>query len=129
MELDHINIKAPKEKLDELRDFYCDALGLTDGFRPEFNSAGYWLYSEEKAFIHLTEGNEGLEKSSGSHLDHFAVRKQGLDKFLGTLAEYDIRASIQTANGGEATQVFFFDPCGLRVEVCFYGEFCNHGST
>ena len=36
MHIDHINISAPAELPLKVRDFYCDVLGLTEGFRSEF---------------------------------------------------------------------------------------------
>jgi extradiol dioxygenase family protein len=32
MHLDHINIAAPAELLAKTRDFYCDVIGLAEGF-------------------------------------------------------------------------------------------------
>jgi hypothetical protein len=37
MKIDHINIAAPMDLLHRVRDFYCGALQLEEGPRPEFN--------------------------------------------------------------------------------------------
>lgn len=37
MRIDHINIAAPMTLLDKVRDFYCSALPLEEGARPDFN--------------------------------------------------------------------------------------------
>ena len=55
MQLDHINIRAPGELLEEVKDFYCGLFGLEDGFRPDFGQGGYWLYSEDRPVVHLSE--------------------------------------------------------------------------
>ena len=49
--LDHYNLCAPRELLEELREFYTDTVGLTVGYRPPFDSAGYWLYAGEQAVL------------------------------------------------------------------------------
>ena len=58
MHLDHINIAAPAELLAKTRDFYCDVIGLAEGFRPTFSRKGFWLYSKGKPIIHLVESLE-----------------------------------------------------------------------
>ena len=35
----HYNLRAPRKLLDELRDFYCDVVGLRVGERPPFRSS------------------------------------------------------------------------------------------
>jgi len=50
--LDHFNIRASGPLLEELREFYCDLIGLSEGFRPPFEEAGYWLYAGDLAILH-----------------------------------------------------------------------------
>ena len=51
----HYNLRAPRALLDELKDFYCETLGLTVGERPAFRSFGYWLYAGSRDVLHLSE--------------------------------------------------------------------------
>ena len=46
MNIDHINISAPMDLLEQVRDFYCRVFGMEDGVRPSFNRRGFWLYAE-----------------------------------------------------------------------------------
>ena len=46
--LNHYNLRANRELLDALRDFYCTVVGLTVGERPPFSSFGYWLYAGDQ---------------------------------------------------------------------------------
>ena len=43
--LSHINLRAPRELLDALKNFYCEVVGLQVGERPPFPRFGYWLYA------------------------------------------------------------------------------------
>ena len=41
----HVNIRAPATDIAKLREFYCEIVGLRDGWRPPFKSRGHWLYA------------------------------------------------------------------------------------
>jgi catechol 2,3-dioxygenase-like lactoylglutathione lyase family enzyme len=49
--LDHYSIRTAK--LEETRRFYTEIVGLDDGYRPEFPFPGAWLYSAERAVVHV----------------------------------------------------------------------------
>ena len=53
--LNHLQIRT--SALGETRDFFVEALGLVDGFRPNFPERGHWLYcsGSDVPFVHLTE--------------------------------------------------------------------------
>ena len=36
----HYNLRAPRELMDELKDFYCDIVGLAQGQRPASEALG-----------------------------------------------------------------------------------------
>jgi hypothetical protein len=36
LSINHIQLVAEKDLVIQLRDFYCDVVGLTEGFRPAF---------------------------------------------------------------------------------------------
>lgn len=122
MQIDHINIKAPPALLEEVRNFYCEVLGLEEGLRPEFSSKGYWLYSAAGPIVHLSVVDESPPASAGGHLDHVAFRTSGLREFvtrLGVLGLDFRRAYIPEL---DLTQLFFCDPAGTGLEVNFSGE-------
>ncbi len=43
------------EDIDGTRDFWRDVLGLEQGGRPPMPFAGYWLYAEGAAIVHIAD--------------------------------------------------------------------------
>ena len=122
MHIDHINITAPPDLLRRTRDFYCDVLGLEEGYRPGFNVPGYWLYSDEVAIIHLVESGQDESSETGKgtgFLDHVAFRTADPDPILERLDARGVAYSIHTVPGSETRQVFLEDPAGTRLEITF----------
>ena len=122
MHIEHINISAPMSLLKTTKAFYYDVFGLVEGYRPNFTRAGFWLYSEGKPLIHLTESNERFPNQTQGYLDHIAFQVTGLDDFLSKLNALSI--SFETDHLPEIgmTQLFFKDPTGIGVEVNFLNE-------
>lgn len=79
MHIDHINIKAPPPLLREVRQFYCEVLGLEEGARPRFATRGHWLYAPSGPIVHLSEARGQKAVGAGGHLDHMAFRTTGLE--------------------------------------------------
>ena len=122
MHIDHINIAAPAELLLKVRSFYCDVIGLTDGFRPEFSRNGFWLYSEGKPIIHLIESLQHFRNEKQGYFDHFALQATGLKKFIDKLEASGTSYKLSYLPDIDLSQVFCNDPCGTRVELNFPGE-------
>lgn len=123
MKIDHVNISAPLALLEQVRDFYCQVLGLTDGFRPGSDIKGFWLYSEGKAFLHLVESDKHFASEKQGYLDHVAFQSAGLDAMVEALESKGIPYNVHTFTEANMTQLFFRDPAGIGVEVNFLGEF------
>jgi catechol 2,3-dioxygenase-like lactoylglutathione lyase family enzyme len=122
--LNHINIRADRALLDALRDFYCEIVGLHEGFRPPFPGFGYWLYAEgatEAAVVHLYEAElgEARQRESPTYFDHFAFDCTELEAVEAALtkAGVDYHKAIIPLTGQR--QVFLVDPAGNRVELNF----------
>lgn len=49
--LNHVNLRAQRELIDKLRDFYVDVVGLRVGERPAANPHLYWLYLGDQCCI------------------------------------------------------------------------------
>ena len=49
--LQHYTIEP--SNLERTKDFYCEVLGLKNGFRPPLGFPGYWLYSGGVPTVHL----------------------------------------------------------------------------
>ena len=122
MQLDHINISAPAELLKKVRDFYCDVLGLKEGFRPNFSKDGFWLYSQDKAIIHLVVSSHHHENEKQGYFDHFALRTTGLAKVLEKLDAFNIEYTANHLPEISLTQIFCKDPAGTGVEISFLNE-------
>ena len=122
MHIDHINISAPAELLLKVRDFYCDILGLSEGFRPKFSRNGFWLYSEGKPIIHLVESLDHHRNERQGFFDHFALQASGLVKVLEQLNATGIEYKLSHLPEINLSQIFFKDPSGTGVEVNFIDE-------
>ena len=116
----HIQLVAEKDLVMQLRDFYCDIVGLTEGFRPAFERFGFWLYIGDKDVIHLITPKEGdgrsLQKSSFDHVAFKTGEYEGVLKRLRTL---NVPFEEKPIPGMTAHQIFLRDPAGNRVELNF----------
>jgi catechol 2,3-dioxygenase-like lactoylglutathione lyase family enzyme len=122
MQIDHINIKTPQDLMREVCDFYCTVLGLEEGFRPSFSTAGHWLYSGDRPLVHLSLGHEQTGGAQRGYLDHVAFQTTGLDAFLARLEAHGIPYRSGHVAALELTQLFFEDPAGNGLEINFPGE-------
>jgi catechol 2,3-dioxygenase-like lactoylglutathione lyase family enzyme len=82
--LQHYTIEP--SDLERTKNFYCDVLGLENGYRPPLDFPGYWLYSGGVATVHLmgtrkpregivVRGTEKKYDDTG-RLDHIACRER-----------------------------------------------------
>lgn len=122
MNLDHINISAPFDLLSEVKEFYCDVLGLTEGDRPAFSRRGFWLYSDSQAVIHLIESDAHFPNDKQGYLDHVAFNQSGLSDFIQNLKNRGVSFNTSYISSLDLTQVFLYDPTGIKLEINFFGE-------
>ena len=64
LSINHIQLVAEKDLVIKLRDFYCNVVGLQEGFRPAFERFGFWLYIGDKDVVHLITPKENESLSS-----------------------------------------------------------------
>lgn len=114
--IDHINITAPDKELNEVKNFYTNVLGFTVGFRPNFSRTGYWLYANNNALLHLTEG-ASMTIDTGFALDHIALRISDLNDAIQTLNANNITYTKSVVPDIGQTQLLFKDPVGLSIEL------------
>jgi catechol 2,3-dioxygenase-like lactoylglutathione lyase family enzyme len=119
--IDHLNLRASKALIAELRDFYHHVLGLRVGWRPPFRSHGHWLYLEDQPIIHLVE-DESIDAPTGArgkHVDHVAFSCTDLQGFEKLLTDRGIPFRRTEVPGTPLVQLFFADPAGNGVELQF----------
>ncbi|MEL0153873.1 MAG: hypothetical protein VW779_11680, partial [Halieaceae bacterium] len=91
--LNHFNIMGSRSLIAEVRDFYVDVIGLSEGWRPDFDFEGHWLYAGDAPILHLMLSEEGSETNDGSissttgHLDHIALTAADLTAVESRLVE------------------------------------------
>jgi len=117
--IDHINIRVPNPLLDEVRRFYVDVLGLTEGERPSFSSRGYWLYAAGIPLVHLSERKQRGNSSGNGYLDHVAFHVTDPDTLIKRLEKAGIGYSQSHIAELGLGQLFFQDPAGNGLEANF----------
>ena len=120
LSINHIQLVAEKDLVIKLKDFYCDVVGLTEGFRPAFERFGFWLYINDKDVVHLITPKEGDDRSTHkSSYDHVAFKTGDYEGVLKRLKALNIPFEEKPIPGMAAHQIFLKDPAGNRVELNF----------
>ncbi len=116
--LHHFTLRCDAEDLDGLRDFYCRALGLTPGARPELKFPGYWLYASAQPVVHLYASGRAPSPEAVA-LDHISFRAAGLAATRTRLDAEGIGYTEAPVPGWTLHQLFIRDPLGLKLELTF----------
>jgi catechol 2,3-dioxygenase-like lactoylglutathione lyase family enzyme len=117
--LNHINLRVHPEQLDAMRDFYRDVVGLSEGFRPAFNSQGYWLYAGAHPVLHLSVFKTPPAQGFGKPLDHIAFSCVDVPHFEARLRFLGIAYRIEHFADENMVQIFIKDPVNNTVELHF----------
>lgn len=121
----HVNIRASAADIAKLRQFYCEIVGLRDGWRPPFDSRGHWLYAGERPIVHLVEGAvETASTASRSGVDHFAFRCTDLAPMIERLRSSGIEFKLTQVPSLSDQQLLFRDPLGIGVELNVGAQSC-----
>jgi catechol 2,3-dioxygenase-like lactoylglutathione lyase family enzyme len=119
------------DDIDKTRDFYRDALGMRQGFRPKLEFPGYWLYVGDTPCIHIAEwltyatwtkevGIPISTRSPGTGpVDHIAFNATGFDEMLARLRSHGVTASQNLLDDIGLRQLFLPDPNGVAIELNF----------
>jgi catechol 2,3-dioxygenase-like lactoylglutathione lyase family enzyme len=120
----HYNLRASRDTLDALRDFYVNVVGLRQGDRPPFRHYGYWLYAGDEAVLHLSEVNPGEVRHTqvSGTFDHVAFACTGAAQFEAHLERLGVQYRRDVVPARQQYQLFFRDPAGNGVELNFTGE-------
>jgi catechol 2,3-dioxygenase-like lactoylglutathione lyase family enzyme len=129
------------------RDFYRDVLGMAEGFRPELDFPGFWLYLGDTPCIHIAEWRSYAEwtkkvgipvstrATSTGAVDHIAFNGTGFAEVRARLVARGLAFSENSLDddrqdGGSAEnagaifghrlkQIFLRDPNGVPIEINF----------
>lgn len=115
--IDHVNIRAPADDIAKLRTFYCDVVGLSDGWRPPFESRGHWLYAGRHPIVHLVEGEAGQANASPAGVNHVSFRSDDFEGFIERLRKRGIEFQVSRVPTLGHRQLLVRDPLGIGVEV------------
>lgn len=115
--LDHVNLRTTR--LEEMRRFYVEVLGLRVGPRPNFSFGGLWLYCGDVPVVHLVVVDEPRAQGSTSSLQHFAFRATNLREFRERLEALGYPAPVRLLRDFDLCQVKLTDPEGNPLHVDF----------
>ena len=110
--------------MDELKTFYCEVVGLTQGQRPPFDSFGYWLYAGDQCLLHLSQAHPDEVRLTHvvTTFDHVAFNCTGRTEMEERLKRHNIEFRTGRVPTLGITQLFFDDPAGNGIELSFAEE-------
>ena len=112
----HVNIRAPARDIAQLREFYCEVVGLSEGWRPPFESRGHWLYAGDRPVVHLVEGADDAVGTSRG-VDHVAFQCSDFQPVIDRLKRHGVEYRETTVPSLGDRQLAFRDPLGIGVEL------------
>ena len=117
----HVNLRAPRALMEELKVFYCDIVGLEQGQRPDLGSFGYWLYAGDQCVLHLSEARPDEKRVThiANTFDHVAFTCAERQKMEAHLKHHNITFTTGHVPSMGITQLFCKDPAGNGVELSF----------
>jgi catechol-2,3-dioxygenase len=120
LDIDHYNLRVPKENIDALCSFYTSVIGLTVGHRP-LKSFGYWLYAGKKSLLHLSlvSVDEQREYDKQNAFDHIAFSCSDLTEFEARLTKSEVSYKRNVITETGQIQLFLHDPLGNKIELNF----------
>jgi len=119
------------DDIQKTKDFYCNVLGMTEGFRPELEFPGYWLYVGDVPCIHIGEWASysvwtkkvGIPISSRAAatgpVDHIAFNGTGFAEMRARLTQHGLTFSENSLDEIGMRQLFTRDPNGVPIEINF----------
>jgi catechol 2,3-dioxygenase-like lactoylglutathione lyase family enzyme len=118
MKLDHVNVRTGR--LEEMRKWYADVLGLKDGWRPPFPFPGAWLYAGDDPIVHLV----GVESTPVAdeddiRLEHFALKGDDLEALRGRIKAANLECHDVRVPGTDILQLNIYDPDGNHIHIDF----------
>lgn len=120
-EINHINLRADRDMMHILRDFYCDIIGLKVGPRTATLSYGFWLYIGDNDVVHIAEYAKGVGKPDlfvKGTFDHVSFTCTDMQAMEAHLNAHQITYTTRTLLN-HVQQINFKDPAGNGIELNF----------
>lgn len=120
--IDHINLRIPKESVEEALNFYRDLLDFEPYKLEEYRS-------DERTSFFLRQGDvllnirskEDFERPDRKNLDHFCILvNDDIDELKDRLEENDVEVLRQgnpLGTEGRAPAIYIRDPFGYVIEL------------
>ena len=107
--------------LDATQAFYVDILGLSNGFRPDFDFPGAWLYSEGHPVLHLNDisPTDKPQRPDSGVIDHIAFGSRGFDAIKQHLTRKGVSFRVNEVPNSSRRQIFLTDPNNVLIELNF----------
>ena len=132
--MDHLSIRTIK--IEETREFYETAMGMTVGNRPPLPFPGYWMYLEDKAVIHIVgidqDDPSGLidylgdvdldDLNGGGAVDHLAFRASNPEGLIARLNTLDVPYRERKVPELNLFQLFLEDPNNITLELNYFDD-------
>lgn len=123
------------DDIEKTRAFYCDALGMKVGQRPQLTFAGYWLYLGDVPAVHIGEWKSYTEYSlaNGIHVttpapgtgpvDHIAFNATDYEEVRERLQRSEVKFALNIVPESGLWQLFLDDPNGVKIEINIPAKF------
>ena len=130
-DLNHYMIRV--KNIDRTRDFYRDALALTQMERPNFPFPGYWLGRDDKIWVHMAQdgvpnaelfyrgSKPNAARDNSGVVDHIAFGAANPDEFRARFEQMKCDWWARSFPESKLFQMFVRDPDGLSIELNFFG--------
>jgi catechol 2,3-dioxygenase-like lactoylglutathione lyase family enzyme len=117
LRLDHVTLTSTS--LGRSVAFFEEVLDLRPGLRPDLGVGGAWLYAPggDYPILHIIDRKPDGRPTGA--FDHFAFRSDGLLDFLERLRAKAVAFIAKPVPETPYTQVHFFEPDGVKIEVIF----------
>ena len=117
--LDHYNVST--RNLQATVQFYEDVLGFKNGFRPQFDFPGAWLYSGSQPVLHLNDISQTDRQQPGDSgvIDHVAFGSRGFEATKQHLNGKGVSYRVNQVPNSTRWQIFLRDPNNVEIELNF----------
>jgi catechol 2,3-dioxygenase-like lactoylglutathione lyase family enzyme len=112
--------------------WWCEMLGMRDGYHPDFKFPVKWLYIGDTDVVHMTPGGANTSANRKAYVgqeseatfgtgvvDHVAFRAHGLRETMTHLKAKGVEFKQRRVNDQGLFQLFLLDPNGIKVELNF----------